>query len=292
MLIDSESVEAGCLLARSTNPFNRRMISLPFSDFCPPLASDQNTRDALLGEMAAAMRLSSGLEVRGVSAPYPWHTRHHFCRFTLNLRRPFDAIERAADREVRRHMRRARSADVRIDVGTDTAAIRPFFKMQLESRRRLGMPSQPLRFFQILRDVYASIGCFEVWTASQANRPVAAAIILRDRNILHVPWLARVKDSPDGASHLLLMTLAERYAGRMKCLDLGRTDTRNRGLMRFKRDFGTDMEMLPYSYYPTPPRTTNAQDLSGGLRIASQVWRKLPMPVAQALGPMMYRLMA
>src|SRR5437667_12721043 len=37
---------AGCLLARSKNPLCRRLISLPFSDFCPPLYRDTAALEA------------------------------------------------------------------------------------------------------------------------------------------------------------------------------------------------------------------------------------------------------
>src|SRR5579863_3997812 len=35
---DSDGAMAGCLLSAGGNPLRRRLVSLPFSDFCPPLA--------------------------------------------------------------------------------------------------------------------------------------------------------------------------------------------------------------------------------------------------------------
>ena len=44
---DSDSTRAACLLAQG-NPIRRSLISLPFSDFCPPLAVNDSARESLL----------------------------------------------------------------------------------------------------------------------------------------------------------------------------------------------------------------------------------------------------
>jgi hypothetical protein len=114
---------AGCLFAKDGNPLRRSLVSLPFSDFCPPLARSDSSRESLMARMAGAIPPRSSLEIRGVAGFAPWHVVDHFQRWTLDLSRPFQAIERAADRETRRHVRRARAAGVTID-RLNSAAVR------------------------------------------------------------------------------------------------------------------------------------------------------------------------
>ena len=73
---DSDSTRAGCLLAQA-NPIRRSLVSLPFSDFCPPLAMNDSARDALLSGLAV-IRNRPRLEMRGVAGGHPWNVLYHF----------------------------------------------------------------------------------------------------------------------------------------------------------------------------------------------------------------------
>jgi len=287
---DSGSTRAACLLARG-NPIRRSLISMPFSDFCPPLAVNDSARGALLSRLAVIQNRSR-LELRGVAAGYPWNVLDHFQRWTLDLSRPFQAIEKAADRETRRHLRRAREAGVSVECSRDAEAMDFFFNLQLESRRRLGVPSQPLKFFRTVHEVFAKSDSIEVWFALHQGKRIAAVVVLRDGNDLHAKWSARVAGSPDGASHLIFMSIAEHHAEKASSLDFGRTDSRNRGLSRFKRELGATPTDLPYSYFPLMPTVTSAENLTGVWQTASRVWRNLPLPVTRVLNNVTYRYLA
>jgi hypothetical protein len=290
LLKEGDWTLAACLLANGGNPVRRSLISLPFSDFCPPLAVDEPARDSLLSGMAA-LEAAPKLEVRGVAGPYPWHVLHHFQRWTLDLSRPFDAIERAADREIRRHMRRAREAGVTIDCSRTVGAMEAFFRLQLLNRRRLGLPAQPLGFFRMVHEVFAKLDSIEIWFAWHQGKRIAAVVVLRDGDVLHAKWSARTA-GPDGASHLVFMSIAEHHALKARIMDFGRTDSRNRGLARFKRQLGATPHDLPYSYFPEMPSVTSAENLTGWWRTASRVYRNLPLPAARVLSSMTYRYLA
>ena len=288
---DSNSTYAACLLARSANPIRRNLVSLPFSDFCPPLAVDDSARDALMSGLAEMAR-QSRLEIRGAAASAPWQVLDHFQRWALDLSRPFQSIERAADREVRRHLRRARTAGVSVECSRSLEAIETFFRLQLESRRRLGVPSQPLRFFRLVHEIFAKLDSIEVWSASHQGRRIAAVVVLRDGDMIHAKWSARLAGSTDGASHLIFMSIAEQHAERARALDFGRSDSRNHGLSRFKRELGAAASALPYSYFPDAPSVTSAENLTGIWQTASRVWRVLPLPVSRAFNSVAYRYLA
>ena len=288
---DSGSTRAACLLAQGGNPIRRSLISLPFSDFCPPLAVNDSARESLLSKLAA-IRNRPRLEIRGAAGGYPWNVLHHFQRWTLDLSRPFNAIEKAADREVRRHLRRAREAGVTVECSRGAEAMDCFSNLQLESRRRLGVPSQPLKFFRTVHEVFAQCDSIEVWFALHQGKRIAAVVVLRDGNDLHAKWSARAAGGPDGSSHLIFMSIAEQHAQHASSLDFGRTDSRNRGLSRFKRELGATATDLPYSYFPQMPNVTSAENLTGVWQTASSVWRKLPLPVARVLNNVTYRYLA
>jgi hypothetical protein len=90
----------------------------------------------------------------------------------------------------------------------------------------------------------------------------------------------------------LIWSAIERHAGVSRELNLGRTDARNSGLVRFKKEAGAEPAPLPYSFYPVAPTQVSAEVLSGPMLLMSRVWRRLPTPAARALGSALYRFMA
>jgi Acetyltransferase (GNAT) domain len=283
---------AGCLLARSKNPLQRRVLALPFSDSCAPLGIDDEAIAGLLQGLVADPRVGGELEIRGIEAPAPWQTVDFFQLWSLDLARPFANVERGADRNFRRQVRRAASTALKIETGDSAAMLRRFYAIQLETRRRLGVPPQPLRFFSRVHEGFAQDHGLEVWLATCEGRDQAAVVLLRDGPKLYAKWSARTAESAPGASHLLFFNILEHHAGNAASLDLGRTDSRNTGLVRFKAEIGAVPEPLPYSYYPRAPRHTSAEVLDGSTRLLAQVWRRLPLPVTRAVGAVAYRYFA
>jgi hypothetical protein len=285
-------VLAGCLLSRTKNPFTRRVVGLPFSDSCAPLGVNEDATAALMRGLAAHPRLGGSLEIRGIKALAPWQTVDSFEQWSLDLARPFTEVQRAADRNFRRQVKRAASEAFRIENGDSVAMLRRFYAIQLETRRRLGLPPQPLRFFSLVREVFAQSQGLEIWLASSAGRDQAAVVVLRDGPTLYAKWSARPAEGAAGASHLLFFSILEHHAGKAASLDLGRTDARNTGLVRFKAEMGAVPASLPYSYFPRTPRRTSAEDPDRATSALTRVWQRLPLPVTRAVGAIAYRYLA
>lgn len=284
---------AACVLAQSRKPFaTGRFIALPFSDSCPPLARDDDAMGELLRQMALDETLGRGCEVRGVGAPQPWQTSHCFASWTLDLARPIAEIERHYERDVRRKLRRAQEAGVTIESGTDASIVKRFHALQVETRQRLGLPAQPLRFFKLVHEIFSASGDLEVWIASHRGLDLAGYFLLRDHDCVHYKWGARRLIEPSSANHLLTHATLEHLAGDASLVDLGRCDMRNSGLSRFKREWGAEPHPLPYSFFPLAPSYVSSEVLSGSRRALSSVWRHLPVPAARILGSALYGYLA
>jgi GNAT acetyltransferase-like protein len=288
-LVRHGKVVAGGLLARTKNPLARRFVGLPFSDSCAPLGIDDDSTANLMRMLAAAPRLGRGLEIRGIRAPAPWRTDDGFEQWSLDLTRPFAEIQRAADRNFRRQVKRAGAETLKVENGDNDEMLRRFFALQLETRRRLGVPPQPLRFFSAVREAFAPSRNLEVWMASCAGRDQAAIVVLRDGATLYAKWSARAAECVAGASHLLFFSILEHHAGKASALDLGRTDARNTGLARFKVEMGASPTPLPYSYFPGTLRHASAEDPEHSSGAIARIWRRLPLPITRVIGAIVYR---
>ena len=280
---------AGCLLARSRNPFSRRLIALPFSDYCPPLSLRSDGAAAiLLRALASRGAADASFEIRGATAEPPWQTANCFAHWTLDLRRPFSVIEKSMDRNFKRQVRRAAESGVTVLRGSSLSHAKRFYALHLETRQRLGLPAPPWRFLHQVQQIFGRDDRFEVYLATVGGQDLAGAVLLKDGDRLHCKWSARRADAPIGATHLLFWSFCERYAGEFATLDLGRTDVRNEGLSRYKREIGAVASPLPYAFYPKMPTQVSSEHTTGFPRVLSSLWRRLPMPVTRAVGAAIY----
>jgi hypothetical protein len=187
---------------------------------------------------------------------------------------------------------RAAAEGFRVEAGNSEEFLSRFYRLNLQTRRRLGVPPQPKRFFIAVQKSFARSGDLEVWLVSRDSQDLAGVVLLRDGPCLYAKWSARAPSGSSGASHLVFFSLLEEHAGRAHTLDLGRTDVRNVGLKRFKSEMGATAAPLTYSYFPRAPRQPSAEAPEGAAGALSQVWRRLPLPITRFIGATIYPFLA
>jgi hypothetical protein len=290
LLEQDGEVRAGALFARVRRPFARWWVALPFSDSCPPLALEETAEVELLGGLGELLG-HDRFEMRGVTAPPPWQEVGNFISWELDLSRSGSVLYGALDTNFRRNVAKALKSGVTIENGNSREMVGRFYRLQQHSRRRLGLPCQPSRFFHILRERFGD--SIDVWLASHQRHDCAAVLLLRDRHTLYYKWSARHTNETSGAVHLLTWSLVEQLAGKFERLDLGRSDIRNGGLNRFKRGLGARSAVLPYAFFPTAPyNPPSSEVLSPRRRILTDVWRLLPDPVCRGIERFAYRYLS
>ena len=289
-LYHAGNVVAGCVFARA--PLSRRFISLPFSDTCAPLAREPEAAHLLLNALVTQASSRRAFEVRGIGGMAPWETVDCFVNWQLNIDLPLGRIERALAVNFRRNLRNASKQAIKIERGSSIEFLERFYGLQLESRRRLGLPPQPRRFFELARAIFAAEDNFEVWIARENREDVASAVFLRDGDVVHYKWGARRSNNRSHANHLLFWNAIEEYASRTRLLNLGRTDIRNQGLMRFKNELGATASPMPCSFYPRTPRRVSSEVLTGSRAIVARIWRCLPIFATELAGRLIYRFLA
>jgi len=185
-------LDQGCLFARPRYPIRRSLISLPFSDFCPPLAVNDSARDSLLSRLAVIQNRPR-LELRGVAAGYPWNVLDHFQRWTLDLSRPFQAIEksRRPRNAASSSARRARLASAS-SARANAEAMDFFFNLQWRVGAVLEFRHNRLSFFKdgvrgfLRRAIRSKCG------SHAPRRGIAAVVVLADGNDLHAKMVGGV----------------------------------------------------------------------------------------------------
>jgi CelD/BcsL family acetyltransferase involved in cellulose biosynthesis len=271
----------------------RRWSSLPFTDTCPALVEPGN-EVTLAGEVEA-LRLRediAGVEISGPLIGVPGYTSTRRISHVLPLDPDPRRVEAGFRSSVRRNVRAARSSGLSLRRASSEADMTEvFYRLQLMTRRRLGLPAQPRRFFRRLwRDVLAP-GLGHLTVVEAAGVPVAAAAFLEWNDVTIYKYGA----SDPAAWHLRPNNLLFAEEIEAACLagratfHFGRTDVDDQGLRRFKLGWGAEeMPLRTTCFGATGPRL----ERSGPPPLLRALVRRSPPFVARTVGTALYRYVA
>jgi CelD/BcsL family acetyltransferase involved in cellulose biosynthesis len=272
----------------------RRWVSLPFTDECPPLClPDAGTEvAAALDDMRRAFGVAR-LEIRAELPGAGVQPDGVFLTHQLPLApSPDDTFATLHPNQVRRNIRRAQRAGVTIRAGaTEADVTEVFYRLHVRTRRRLGVPVQPLRYFRLLWRQCLQPGHGTVLIAEWRGAPVAAAVFLASRNTCVYKYGASDARHWDVRPNHLLFWEAIRWATARGCrtFDFGRTDLGDEGLREFKSRWGTTERELSYVVLTDTPNRPSTGGVPGPVRSAI---RHGPGFVPRILGELLYRYTA
>ncbi len=295
---DESRIAAGIPIVEARVPLRRpRWIALPFTDYCPPLAASPDDEAALAAALDAAHRAAgmARVEVRGpMKGARPLHDAGY--RHVLSLAGGLDEVAaRFHPSQVQRSIRRAEAAGLRARFGEpDDDLLDDFYGLHVATRRRLGVPVQPRRFFASLRRHVLQSGLGYVLTVEHEGRPVAAALFLASNRTLVYKFGA--SDSAAWnlrPNHLVFWGAIRRaHADGYRTLDFGRSDAAADGLRAFKRSWGAEEQSLRYmavGHAPAPEPAEDDATVGRAERLLGAVIRRSPEWVCRWSGELLYR---
>jgi hypothetical protein len=284
-------LENGLALCRVRAWTTRRLVSLPFSDHCDPLvdrAEDlSDMLEFLKGEMGRGRWRSLELRPRHV-VPTGLATGADYYLHTLDLARPADEIFNGSHPScTRRAIRRAEREGLCYEAGTSERLLVSFYGLFRLTRRRHGLPPQPLAWF---RNLAVGLGSsLAIHVASKEGLPIAGILTLSFKKTMVYKY-----GGSDASHHrlggmpfLFWRVIQGAQAQGIEELDLGRSDLDQAGLAAFKDHLGAARSALTYYSWPQKRRGT-ASD--GPLaRAAREIIRHLPDAALDLTGRVLYR---
>jgi CelD/BcsL family acetyltransferase involved in cellulose biosynthesis len=274
----------------------RRWVSLPFTDYCPPLVS-AHPEEAWL--VSALQRAGSEAGVRRIEvrAPLPGAAvaRHPALRHVLALEGdPARVYAGFHHSQVKRSIRRAERNGLTVRRATCPQDLeRTFYHLHLRTRRRLGVPVQPHRFFRLLWQHAIEPGLGSVLIVEVDGRPIAAAVFLAwNRTVIYKFGASDASAWSLRPNHLIMW-----HAIRTACeegyryFDFGRTDVGQEGLRQFKLSWGASEEPLGYAALGSRPDRASAADGRAAEMLGSVI-RHGPLLLCRAAGETLYRYIA
>jgi CelD/BcsL family acetyltransferase involved in cellulose biosynthesis len=274
----------------------RRGVSLPFTDFCDPLCSPGHDAGPLVETAIrhAGEKSWRYVEFRtnsGFFPSAPASARHLTHR--LDLAKDEDALWSGLDGAARRSIRKARDAGVIISTGRDDAAMRGFFRLHCLTRKRHGVPPQSYAFFSNIRRFLADEGAATIMLASHRGRTIAAAVFLHaGRRVIYKFGASDFAFQHLRPNNLLMWEAIRRFAAEgMRDLHMGRSESDNAGLRRYKLAWGaTEEELCYHRHSPAHGNFITGRDPQQGWQQAA--FRRLPLPVLKIIGSLAYPHMA
>jgi CelD/BcsL family acetyltransferase involved in cellulose biosynthesis len=269
---------------------SRRWVSLPFSDYCPPLLSPRVDESALAGAMDRA-RERFGVASVELRAPVLGGTAAaRGVTHELALGDPHE-LSRSFESQVRHNIKKAERSAITVRRGSERSdLVERYFGLHVDTRRRLGVPPQPRRFFAALWGEVFAGGLGHVLLVEHEGVAIAGAVFLEWNGRLVYKYGASDSGHWELRPNNLLFWHAIRDACErgLRCLDFGRTDVEDAGLRAFKRSWGAVEADLEYTSFGGVPE--------GGVGrmgdLARPIIRVAPRWVAQSVGSALYRFSA
>jgi hypothetical protein len=271
-----------------------RLVSLPFSDHCEPLVENLEQLRAIRTHLQttgrtqrwkyAEMRTGDAfLNVedgpRGCKA-YRWHR--------LDLRSSLEALCKGFHEDcIRRRIRHAERQRLRYEHGVSESLVRSLYDLIVLSRLRKHLPPQPFEWFQNLVACMGKDVCIRM--AFKGDRPVAGILTMNHGKTMYYKYGGSdAKLNNLAATPMLLWQAiqAAKSAG-MEELDLGRSETENQGLIRFKERWGAYSVRLTLWRDPPDVVSPSLEDVK--MRMVKSVCTCLPRTMVISVGRLLYR---
>ena len=270
--------------------FGNSLVSLPFAVYGGVAASNDIAAQALEQEaQTIAKRLGvAHLELRHVTARHSdWPLQDLYVTFRKEIFSDEDANMLAIPRKQRAMVRKGIKNGLvsELDSGVDR-----FFALYADNMHRHGTPALPKRYFQALRAEFGS-DCDVLTVSAPDGRALSTVFSFYFRDEV-LPYYAgddeAARDS--AANDFKYWELMRRSCARgYKVFDYGRSKL-GTGSYAFKKNWGFEPQPLHYEYclYKRDAVPQN-NPANAKYKLLIETWRRLPIGVANWLGPFVVR---
>jgi len=275
--------------------FGNSIVSLPFLVYGGPIAATPAIEEALLAraEEIGRERGVDYIELRNrdplLGSATGWLPSATHVTFRKPIDPDPDSNLRAIPRKQRAMIRKGEKAGLGWTLDEDVSRLHP---AMLECKRNLGTPFFAKEYLAAIKSVFGEQ--VEILTVTRGAEAVCSVMSFRFRDEI-LPYyggggtLAR---DLKGNDYMYWCVMEKACRDGLRVFDYGRSQIGS-GAYRFKKHWG--FEPTPLSYCRLPIAKESPPDLNPSnprFALAIRLWKRLPLPVAAALGPPLARRLA
>ena len=270
--------------------FGHSLVSLPFAVYGGVATSNEEAAEALehsAQELARSLGVAH-LELRNIAGRHAgWPMQDLYVTFRKAILPDEEGNLLAIPRKQRAMVRKGIAHGLRSELDS---SVDRFFVLYADNVHRHGTPGLPKRYFEALRREFGA-DC-EVQTVSdKEGRPLSSVLSFYFRDEV-LPYYAG--DAPAArelaANDFKYWELMRRAGHKgLRVFDYGRSK-RGTGSFAFKKNWGFEPQPLHYEYcLYTRDSVPQTNPSNPKFRLLIEVWRRMPIGMANWLGPMVVR---
>lgn len=265
--------------------FGHSLGSLPFCVYGGIAAVADAARQAL---DAAAQKLAAELQVghleyRNLQPQHAdWHTKDLYVTFRKEMAPDDEQNMQAIPRKQRAMVRKGIKFGLQSEIDEDTDR---FFAAYSASVHRLGTPVFSRKFFQLLKETFPR-DC-ELLTITHQGRTVCSVMSFYFRDEVLPYYGGGTAEARDVAGNdFMYWELMRRACARgYRIFDFGRSKL-GTGSFDFKKNWGFEPQPLHYEYQLHRAKAVpDTNPLNPKYQLFIKMWQRLPLSVANAIGP-------
>jgi len=279
--------------------FSTSLVSMPYLSYGGILATHQNAAQHLFtSAFAKAKKLNvNTLELRNRQQCCINYTKDNEqirkVRMVKTLPSSATELSQSFPSKLRSQIKRPVKEGMTFQIG-GIELLDSFYDVFTVNMRDLGSPVHRKSIFCNLMEGLP--GQVKIGVVSYRNSAVASGIIISFNDEVEIPWASSLRSYNKLSPNMLLYYSFLEYCcnRNIKKFDFGRS-TPGEGTYRFKKQWGATPEPLVWKTCPTT-HTVNYNELdqhftknkktSKTMDILVEVWKKLPVSVANKLGPL------
>jgi FemAB-related protein (PEP-CTERM system-associated) len=270
--------------------FGNALVALPFAVYGGVVTDDADAASALETEAEKIARSLDveHLEYRNTAVRHPdWPRQDLYVTFRKEILPEDEANMLAIPRKQRAMVRKSMKHGLRSEIDSDAAR---FFALYADNVRRHGTPALPKRYFERLLTDFGK-ECEVMTVVDAEGTPVSSVLSFYFRDEI-LPYYAGddVRARELAANDFKYWELMRRSCARgLKVFDYGRSKVGS-GSYAFKKNWGFEPTPLSYEYrlYKRAAIPQNNPN-NPKYKLMIAAWRRLPLWVANRLGPLIVR---
>jgi FemAB-related protein (PEP-CTERM system-associated) len=270
--------------------FGNALTGLPFAVYGGAAATSPEVADALEAEAQRIAKdlVVAHLELRNIDARHAdWPAQDLYVTFRKAISGDDEANMQAIPRKQRAMVRKGIKNNLvsHIDANVDR-----FFDMFADNVHRHGTPAMPKRYFQALQSVFGP-DCEVLTVTTAEGRPLSSVLSFYFRDEV-LPYYAGDDEAARdlAANDFKYWELMRRAAARgTRLFDYGRSK-QGTGPYAFKKNWGFEPTPLHYEFclYKRDAIPQNNPN-NAKYKLMISVWRRMPIGLANWLGPFIVR---
>lgn len=266
--------------------FGHTLASLPFCVYGGIVADTEAATDLLRTEacqLADSLRVDA-MELRNDRASgTDWPVKDLYFTFKKAIEPEDDANLMAIPNRQRAMIRKGIKEGLQSALDDNSERL---YRVYSESVRNLGTPVFSAKYLRILLDVFPDDSSVLMITHEGQDVAGVLSFYFRDEVLPYYGGSTAAARTIKGVNHFMyweLMRLAAKQGYRV--FDFGRSKS-GTGPFSFKKNFGFQPQPLPYEYYLVKAdRMPELNPNNPKYRLLIDTWIKLPLPIANFVGP-------